>query len=255
MLSILAIALNAAITLQPAPNAQSEKVLAPMTEDAAWATVVDTTYLVPNGYSYSPTYTFGNQPAHVDAVRAELFVQRGDVCGAGTVSLEVMHQPNQTIGTVYYPDANGDFAMPDATIYKMVLMLYQPTYLRGRCIVRISVLPHEGGDDGDGDGDGFVLAGVLRYNGGFQDRLTAPVAGEKVKRFWARIPEFCSGVEILEGGVISEGHYERARLADAPKHIFEVNGGAGLRASEVTLTLNGPAGSACDIPMYVETAQ
>lgn len=222
----------------------------------AWQLVMEQRYAIPYGIGFSPIYDFGARPLEVEALEAQVFVERGQFCGATIYSVDVTYSPSQTLMSRVYPDANGQIRLPNATIYKLGFVFNQ-TFLRGgNCLVRLSALTQP--DDGDTDqpDGGFQLAGVVRYEGGFQDQLALATDGaDKVKQFWVRVPEFCGQVEVLEAGTVTEGHYEAARLVDRAKQVYEVNGGAGTRLSEVRLTINGPRNASCDIPVYFQSVR
>ncbi len=218
--------------------------------NADWQPVMENRYLVPYGYGFSPIYDFGARPLAVDALRTDIFVERGNFCGANLYSLDVTFSPEQTVLSRFYPDAQGVVSLPNAKVFKLSFVLNQPYLSGGKCIVRLSA--KAGGDTDDPTGD-YTLAGVLHYDGGFQDQLALATDGsDKIVRFWARVPTFCTNVEILEAGSVTEGHYDVAHVVDAAKHIYEINGGAGTRLSAVKLTLNGPRASSCDIPVYFQ---
>lgn len=221
--------------------------------EASWVKVVRQVVLVPRGLSTSPAYDFGPRPALIDALKVEFTVARGDVCGARVAAVDVLE-----VGAMHavrvLPNARGEVALPHVNLQAFAILVDQPTYIRGRCTMHVSVLPQDddGGTDPDPTPGDFELAGVITYQGGFQHRLELPIAGEKVKRIWARIPAHCAGAEILEAGTVSEGHYDPARLVDPAKLIFAVAARDGVRAGALSISLNGPTNLSCDIPLYVE---
>ena len=218
-------------------------------EAATWRTLVDDVFIVPYGITYSPLYNFG-RGLRTDVLRTRLFQFVGETCGSSIEAVDLATSPEQRILSRHVPNLNGEIDVAGGTVYKAVVVFNQRLLRGGRCILRIEDLI------GDRDPDttpGFELAGVIHYSGGFRNQepvaLTSP---DKIVAFWARVPAFCGGLEILEGGVISEGVYDAADMTDATRHIFEVNGGAGARASAVVLTFNGPSSLECDVPVYVK---
>jgi hypothetical protein len=216
-----------------------------------WRVVVDQAYLVPRGFSYSPLYDFGARPVAIDAVKVQLFVERGRACGAAVQAIDVAHDNTRSAMTRYTPDLNGEIVLAPGMLSKMMIHLYQPYYLTGSCIVRISVLPADGSNPRD-PSDDFQLGGAMNYQGGFRNRIELPIdSTDKIGKFWLRIPSFCAGLEVLEAGTVTEGQYEAARLVDGDAQIYEVNGGAGTRISAIQVSINGPADASCEIPVYL----
>lgn len=223
---------------------------------ASWQTVMEQRYTIAYGYSFSPIFDFSFRPLQVRALFAQVFAERGLFCGASLYSVDVAFSPTQPVLTRIFPDINGVINVPVGAIYKLGFVFNQPNFLGGNCMVRLSAFTggssggDHGGDNGDQSAD-FEFAGVVRYNGGFQDQLAiATDGGAMVQAFWVRVPEFCGQLDILEAGTVSEGHYDAARLVDRDRNIFEVNAGAGLRLSEIRLAINGPRTASCDIPVY-----
>ncbi len=220
-----------------------------------WSVWIDDEYTIQRGVSYSPVFDFGARPAHVSAVKAELFVNRGATCNAAIYSIDLVTNPNQRLFDRYYPNREGVVELPDAQIYQAVVVVEQSAFMTSRCVLKVSGLAADGGTDPTDPSEDFELAGALSYEGGFRSRIELDVNPEqKIAQFMVRIPEFCAGVEVLEAGTISEGFFDAARLVDAAKSLYEVNGGAGSRATSVALAMNGPAGAVCDIPVYVKYA-
>lgn len=95
--------------------------------------------------------------------------------------------------------------------------------------------------------------GAIHYQGGLLERgmlhLQQPAELQYI-RF--EIPNFCQP-QIFEAGTVTEGV---ADLADATEtsNVFAVNGGRGIRARSVFLSLNGPDNSSCHILVYSRTA-
>lgn len=100
-------------------------------------------------------------------------------------------------------------------------------------------------------GDGELIA-VVSYKGGFQQNLMGDVKTKSlVKYFRVDVPAFCGGVEVLEAATVSEGVKDAAKRVGDPKAlVFQVAGGSPMRLGSVVLSLNGPEGVACSIPVY-----
>lgn len=224
-------------------------------EAGTWDQLVEVVGVAPYGTSFSPIYDFGRGVA-VDALRARLFQYVGETCGARLYSVDVALEPNQRVLTRYFPDVNGEIQLPESRVYKVGFVLSQSRAMGGRCIIRLHGLMNDQDPTDPTDPtvpSGYELAGVVPYVGGFRHQEAMALATpEKVASFIVRIPAFCSDLEVLEGGTITEGAYDAARLVDARRMIFEVNGGAGSRISAVALSMNGPSTLTCDVPVYVK---
>ena len=101
------------------------------------------------------------------------------------------------------------------------------------------------------------LLGVVNYSGGFGRDLPVVLSGRNtldgfVTTIRVAIPEFCKQTEVLDAGTISEGKFDPATPTRNLRNTFIVNGGQGLRASEILVTLNGPFDAQCGIPVYVK---
>jgi hypothetical protein len=253
-----AAAAEQAVELAP-PQAASSEPAAPQEQLAGWQPLAEGYYGIPQGYVYTPTYTFGGAGITVEQLRGELAVQRGETCGASLYSVDVKHDPNQTVLTRYFFDAYGVATLPVShqKIYAAVVIVHQPYAYGGRCIVRLAgkvVGGGGGGGDGGEEPGNFELAGALNYQGGFRQRLTLEIAGgPRISRFWLRIPEHCGGIEVLDAGSVTEGIYDAADQVDAQSHIFEVASGS-ERVGAVAASLNGPSTASCEIPVFIERA-
>ncbi len=101
------------------------------------------------------------------------------------------------------------------------------------------------------------LVGVVNYSGGFGRDLPVVQSGRNpldgiVIGIRVAIPDFCKQAEVLGAGTISEGKYDPATPADNIHGAYIVNGGQGLRASDILVTLNGPFDAQCSVPVYVK---
>ncbi len=237
---------------ESAPTVSASVALDPAA--STWQRVMEQRYSIPYGWGFSPIYDFGARPLAVDGLQAQVFTEAGQFCGASLYSVDVAYSPTQQLLTRIFPDLNGQILLPNAVIHKIGFVFEQRFLRGGNCLLRLSALSGNGDtNDPDQPSSDFELAGVVRYEGGFQDQLVlATDSADKVRQFWVRVPEFCGQVEILEAGTVSEGHYDAARLVDADKQVYEVNGGAGTRLSEIRVSINGPRNASCDIPVYLK---
>ncbi|NDE13874.1 hypothetical protein EBZ80_02985 [bacterium] len=101
-----------------------------------------------------------------------------------------------------------------------------------------------------------ILLGAVNYSGGFGRDLPVVQSGRGpldgiVTGIRVAIPEFCQHAEVLAAGTVSEGKYDAAAPASNIPGAFIVNGGQGLRASDILVTLNGPFDAQCAVPVYV----
>ena len=99
-----------------------------------------------------------------------------------------------------------------------------------------------------------TLAGALQYEGGFANRLSMTLPEAKVvQTFRVALPAFCTGVEILEAGTVTEGVFDPATLTQTARNVFTVVGGR-QRIREIVVSLNGPVEARCAIPIFLTTA-
>ncbi len=101
------------------------------------------------------------------------------------------------------------------------------------------------------------LIGVVNYSGGFGRDLPVVQSGRSpldgiVIGIRVAIPDFCKQTEVLGAGTVSEGKYDPATPSENVHGAFIVNGGQGLRASDILVTLNGPFDAQCSVPVYVK---
>lgn len=243
-----AAAAEQAVDLAPPLEAAADVAIA-QAPRAGWQPLAEGYYGIPQGYVYTPTYSFGGAGISVEQLKGELAVQRGETCGASLYSVDVRHDPNQTVLTRYLFDASGIATLPAShqKIYAAIIILHQPYPQGGRCIVKLS------GKVGGGDQEPglFELAGAINYQGGFRQRLALEIAGgPRISRFMLRIPPHCSGIEVLEAGSVTEGIYDAAHL-DAESQVFEVESGS-ERVGAIVVSLNGPSTATCEIPVLIE---
>jgi hypothetical protein len=95
-----------------------------------------------------------------------------------------------------------------------------------------------------------TYVGVLSYDGGFKNRI--PFLMNNYYTFNEvefRIPPFCRDITLLEVGSYSGGQFfwARAQGGSQPFHRYDQIQGA----NQLVVSLNGPLGSRCDIPVYV----
>lgn len=112
-------------------------------------------------------------------------------------------------------------------------------------------------DPGNQDPTREELLGVINYNGGFGHDLPVVQSNRNgldgfVVGIRVAVPEFCQQTEVLGAGTVSEGKFDPATPASNIRGAFVVNGGQGLRVSEILVTVNGPFNSQCAIPVYTK---
>lgn len=101
-----------------------------------------------------------------------------------------------------------------------------------------------------------ILLGAVNYSGGFGRDLPVVQSGRGpldgiVTGIRVAVPEFCKQTQVLGAGTVSEGKFDAATPASNVPGAFIVNGGQGLRASDILVTLNGPFDAQCAVPVYV----
>lgn len=98
------------------------------------------------------------------------------------------------------------------------------------------------------------LVGALNYAGGFAHDVEFLLNPARVvTQFRLAVPQFCSGVELLEANTMTEGVKDKAQLIDKGQNVYSVNQGNGARISKILVSANGPAAKPCQIPVYVKT--
>ncbi len=148
-------------------------------------------------------------------------------------------------------NAGAVYDIPEGKIYGINIHFFQEKWNNVDCTLRAFV--GEGPDidpDPPGPGSDEELVGAIEYQGGFDDSATLPLDGSQdVKSFRVAIPSFCDGVEVLEAGTVRNGTYYPA--TELGNGHFSVGLLAGKHPSAITLALNGPNSSSCDIPIFV----
>jgi hypothetical protein len=98
-------------------------------------------------------------------------------------------------------------------------------------------------------GPNETYLGAIHYQGGLLERGTLTLSqAMELKYIRFEIPNFCKP-EIFEAGTVTEGIADLAQATDTP-NLFAVNGGRGLRARSIFLSLNGPDNSSCHILVF-----
>ncbi len=95
------------------------------------------------------------------------------------------------------------------------------------------------------------LVGALDYKGGFSEANLLLNPSRYVTQFRVQVPSYCANVQVLEASTTTEGVQDTATWIDKKNNIFSINGGAGMRISNIKVHLNGPAGAACSLPVYI----
>lgn len=114
--------------------------------------------------------------------------------------------------------------------------------------------PYDPGNSNDAREE---LLGVINYNGGFGHNLPVVQSNRNglngfVVGIRIAVPAFCQQTEVLGAGTLSEGKFDAATPASNVPAAFVVNGGNGLRVSDILVTVNGPFNNQCAIPVYVK---
>lgn len=204
-----------------------------------------TIFQIPYGLSQTTAFTVPD----VDTSSGKLKVfAEGATCGASVVTVRFTTLFNQRNWEVMRAERDGSFSFTGSRMFYLQFDVTQGVYNVGICTFRVVI---DGPSGGANHGEEELL-GVISYEGGFASRLPVTVEPSAlVKSFRVEIPAFCSGTTILEAGTISEGIFDRAG-SDREAGTYSVNGGAGLRVSAIALSLNGPTGVGCTIPVYVK---
>lgn len=127
------------------------------------------------------------------------------------------------------------------------LHLNQPWYSKISCT--FNVYATEGEEPAPAN---ETLVGALGYNGGFEKELAIDITPPTtVKKVRIQVPTFCKQTEVLEVFTVTEGVMDKATLLDKSQNLYSINQGAGSRITKILATLNGPAGSTCELPVYV----
>lgn len=95
-------------------------------------------------------------------------------------------------------------------------------------------------------------AGVIQYGGGFVYRERVPMSNVyQAQSFRIAVPNYCQGLEINEVELDPAGVFQPATTLDAQRFIYAAAQPTTL--DELVVTLNGPPGLACDLPVYART--
>lgn len=90
--------------------------------------------------------------------------------------------------------------------------------------------------------------GSIAYRGGLMERGELRLnQAQELKYLRFDIPSFCKG-EIFEAGTITEGVADVAE--ELKTNYFSVNGGRGMRAGKVFVSVNGPQSEGCNILVF-----
>ena len=96
--------------------------------------------------------------------------------------------------------------------------------------------------------------GAVSYSGGLMERAGLRLnAITDIRYLRVEVPSFCSG-QVFEVGYVSNGAYLTAeRVRD---NTFAVNGGRGMLADGVYISINGPVSTGCSVLVFkVDAAQ
>ena len=200
-----------------------------------------------DGYIYDIPVHY---PFEARQIRIHLTDAAGTVCGAIVDSVDVNQGSGAAAATSYGVDANGILELQGSTtVYGLRINYHQPNYSRSYCDISIESRMSGGGTPTSDE----TLAGVVQYRGGFLNQSAVEVASAPVvTSIRVAVPDFCTGVQVLEAGTVTEGQYDKAAATDSAG-VFAVNNGAGTRISGLRVTLNGPLSAQCDVPVYIRT--
>jgi len=94
----------------------------------------------------------------------------------------------------------------------------------------------------------YRYAGILEYAGGFALKQGVAFAeGFMARDLHVLIPPYCDGVEVIDVSILVDGRPLAATKVDQKTWSFPAAQGF----DRVQLTVNGPEGKACKIPVYV----
>lgn len=192
-------------------------------------------------------YRIDGAPAHVTELK---LLQVGTYCDIAVDYVEFNVTRNGP--TTRAPHISGGrFAVPSGVLNAVNVAFTQRTYNDVSCRLEIWGLTDGGTDPTDPTPGDRVLLGAMRYEGGFRNDLSLPIAGQdRLSHLWFEVPAFCTGVEILGAGTVVAGIYFEADLAGARPNVFLVDPAGSGGVTQVRLALNGPRTASCDIPVY-----
>ena len=103
-------------------------------------------------------------------------------------------------------------------------------------------------------GDDRTLVGVLDYPGGFINRqaftFDREIYGSLLQMV---VPSYCRDVDILEMGIRPYGKFIPAKMTNKEQGMFRL--GKNYELDEIEISMNGPQGLNCEIPVYVYDSQ
>jgi len=188
-------------------------------------------------------YDVQNQKVSSSLIRTEL---TGNFCGPTSVAaVSYINKENGNwIGAK--KNSKGLWMVEGDQIRRINVLINQPKVKWADCTLRMYVSTLVGSSSEE------TFIGVIEYQGGYDPNLTLPIyPARMVKSFRIAIPEFCTGVQILESGVSIEGIFEKSKIMDKGTNTYSVNDGHGLVVSGISMKINGPD-KACTIPMFIK---
>jgi hypothetical protein len=171
--------------------------------------------------------------------------QSGDYCDLRIQRVQYNTTHNGPLRDAPATGSGATYSVPDGVVNAVQVDFYQNYWTGVTC--ELSVYATGGGSGPSGD---EALLGAVAYGGGFASRLTLRVYSSftlGTLRF--AIPSFCQGVSILEAGTVSGGTYYPA-TATGDGSTFQVDAVGSTGVSAIQASINGPIGTACDIPVY-----
>lgn len=199
-------------------------------------------YNMPKG-SFWFAYDFSKEPVSTGAVRVEL---SGNYCGPTYIGSVLYTSEKDQKSWSSSANSKGMWQIKEKSVYQLRVLIQQPKFKVADCTIKVFASTLVGGTNDES----FI--GVLEYAGGYDPNLMIPIyPARKVKSFRISVPEYCTGIDILEAGVAVEGLFEKAKMIDKSLNTYSVNDGHGLVVGGIAMKLNGPAKS-CTIPVFIK---
>jgi hypothetical protein len=229
--------------------------------------IIDEQMRIISGPSESALYrNYFEFMRRVNGVQVELLSPQGGACQS--VATHVTIEFGE-----YSPRQRGELPASKRLIFNRPGLLgvkvhfYNANLMSEYCIVRLWGLENAVYGPGPGPGPGptpnpgelklseFRYVGAIAYDGGFSSNLELPVApSHPLTHVWLRVPQYCTGAEILEVQWQSPSQWVTATALKDPPHMYQLitNGTTeGARIGGVKVLMNGPRNISCDIPVYM----
>jgi hypothetical protein len=205
----------------------------------------DITFMAFNTITYSPAFVFTSGP-----VRATQFAVQaaGPRCTNQVVAFNYTTFPGQTVLTPAVQTGINTFTAtaPNGVFAVEFAILNGSFFPFGGCQVSVWALDMQSTTTPPGP---ETLAGFANYTGGLAN-VTMAVTAQVVKSFRVAVPSFCP-MDVVQAGFNSSFGPMTATLADPANHVYSINNGQGFFINEIDLTLNGPTGQSCQVPVFI----